>query len=76
MIWDDTLLERRPSEDALRRALAEIFGVSTGEVGLVRSSAASTRSARVRGVVTNVKGDFRCLVSVANDAVAGADRAT
>jgi hypothetical protein len=77
MTWDDILLETRPSEDALRRALAQIFGVSPGQIGLVRSSAASTGSARVRGVMADVRGDFRCLLSVAiDDALAGADRAT
>lgn len=75
MTWDDILLETCPSEDALRRALAQIFGVSPSQVGLVRSSATSTGSARVRGLIASVRGDFRCLLSVAvDDALAGTER--
>jgi len=48
-----------------------------GPLSLVRSSAASTGSARVRGVMATVRGGFRCLLSVAiDDALADAARAS
>jgi hypothetical protein len=75
MTWDDILLEKYPDEAALQRALARVFGVSSRQVGLVRSSATSTGSASVRGVITRVRGDFSCMLAVSiDDALASADR--
>lgn len=64
MTWDDVLLETVPDEDALRRALAAVFGVSLRSVGVVRSTEESTGSASVRAVMTPVRGDFACMVWV------------
>jgi len=75
MTWDDILLENCRNEALLQQALAGIFGVSPAQVGLVRSSAASTGSAKVRGVITRVTGEFHCLLSVAvDDELADAER--
>lgn len=77
MTWDDILLEKYPDAAALQRALAEVFGVSPRDVGLVRSASASSGAAPVRGEMTRVKGDFGCLLAVAvDDPLAGADRAS
>ena len=67
MTWQDILFEECPDDHALRRALADVFSVLPRDVGLVRSSAASSGEARVRGVLTSVSGDFRCLLRVSMD---------
>lgn len=67
MIWDDILLTRYPDAATLRSTLALLFGVSPRQVGLVHSAAASTGSAQVRGVITSVRGEFRCMLSISID---------
>lgn len=75
MSWQDFLLDDMPDERLVRRALAEVFDVTTEDIGIVRSSWPSTGDAPVRVVVHEKRGDFRCMLDVdIDDAVADADR--
>jgi hypothetical protein len=63
MIWQDIALEGQCDQGTLKSALAAAFDVASDDVCVVDSieKAASTS---IVAVMTSIKGDFRCLLSL------------